>query len=270
MAFHVYVFLLVVCLLLASFAALASCLVPSWPSSSPGGAKRGTLHRLLKPRCPACRLASTASSDGEPAPADVASVARGEKPAGSSQAQRHPGLRLSQPKLPLLWHHRCTPTCAGGRWQAWPDRSHPNLSRSCLLYHVHFQAPHPLVPAENPFPPDRRRVGCAGRRAGSFRSPTGRRAIGRPPSRRGSLAQANMLGSSMSAASAPSGSRTSSWTNGAPGCAALSRCSGWPLILARALLPVLELGPRTQHMAHLLIHSLRQILAAFLPPALSE
>jgi hypothetical protein len=32
------------------------------------------------------------------------------------------------------------------------------------------------------------------------------------------------------------------------------------------ILPVLELGPRTQTMAHRLIHSLRQILAAFLPP----
>jgi len=36
------------------------------------------------------------------------------------------------------------------------------------------------------------------------------------------------------------------------------------------ILPVLQLGPRTQNMAHLLIHSLRQILAAFLPPALHE
>jgi hypothetical protein len=45
------------------------------PSSSRGGAKRTTLHRLLKPRspddCPACRLASTASSGGGPAPAPV-------------------------------------------------------------------------------------------------------------------------------------------------------------------------------------------------------
>jgi hypothetical protein len=32
------------------------------------------------------------------------------------------------------------------------------------------------------------------------------------------------------------------------------------------ILPVLELGPRTQTMAHRLIHSLRQILAAFLRP----
>jgi IS1 family transposase len=30
------------------------------------------------------------------------------------------------------------------------------------------------------------------------------------------------------------------------------------------LLPVLQLGPRTQHMAHRVIHSLRLILAAFL------
>src|SRR5258708_93487 len=72
MALHVYVFLLVVCLL--SLARLGGV---EWldfrPSSSGGGAKRTALHRLLKPRspddCPACRLASTPSSGGEPAPA---------------------------------------------------------------------------------------------------------------------------------------------------------------------------------------------------------
>jgi hypothetical protein len=36
------------------------------------------------------------------------------------------------------------------------------------------------------------------------------------------------------------------------------------------ILPVLHLGPRTQHMAHLLIHSLRESLAASLPTALYE
>jgi hypothetical protein len=48
------------------------------------------------------------------------------------------------------------------------------------------------------------------------------------------------------------------------GSAAVDRCSGsgWPLTPARALLPVLYLGPRTQHMAHLLIHSLRESLAS--------
>jgi transposase-like protein len=32
------------------------------------------------------------------------------------------------------------------------------------------------------------------------------------------------------------------------------------------IVPVLQLGPRTQHMAHVLIHSLRESLAAFLSP----
>ncbi len=36
------------------------------------------------------------------------------------------------------------------------------------------------------------------------------------------------------------------------------------------ILPVLHLGSRTQHAAHMVIHSLRQILAAFLPPTLHE
>jgi hypothetical protein len=72
MSAHVYVFLLVVCLLyfLARLGRL------DWlhlqPSLSRGGAKRSRLHRLLKPRfpddCPACRLASTPSLGGELAP----------------------------------------------------------------------------------------------------------------------------------------------------------------------------------------------------------
>jgi transposase-like protein/IS1 family transposase len=75
MAIHVYIFLLVVCLLF--FLALLWRL--DWlhlqPSHSRGRAKRSRLHRLLKPRCPddcpACRLASTASSGEEPAPGPV-------------------------------------------------------------------------------------------------------------------------------------------------------------------------------------------------------
>ena len=75
MALHVFVFLLVVCLLL-SLARLGRLdWFPLRPSSSRGGAKRTTLHRLLKPRspddCPTCRLASPASSGVEPAPAPV-------------------------------------------------------------------------------------------------------------------------------------------------------------------------------------------------------
>jgi len=68
MAFHMFVFLLVVCPLLSL--ARLGCL--DWlhprPSSPRGGVKRSTLHRLLKPRspddCPACRLGSTPSLGG--------------------------------------------------------------------------------------------------------------------------------------------------------------------------------------------------------------
>jgi hypothetical protein len=75
MALHVYVFLLVVRL----FLLLALLWQLDWfalrPSSSPGGAKRSRLPRLLKPRtpddCPAGRLASPASSAGVPAPVPV-------------------------------------------------------------------------------------------------------------------------------------------------------------------------------------------------------
>jgi hypothetical protein len=75
MAVHVYVFPLVVCLLF--FLALLWRL--DWlhlqPSHARGGAKCSRLHRLLKPRCPddcpACRLASPASSGEEPAPGPV-------------------------------------------------------------------------------------------------------------------------------------------------------------------------------------------------------
>jgi Integrase core domain len=75
MSLHVFVVQLVVCLLLSL--ALLWCL--DWlrlrHSSSRGGAKCSTLLRLLKPRspddCPACRLASPASSVGEPSPLPV-------------------------------------------------------------------------------------------------------------------------------------------------------------------------------------------------------
>ena len=75
MALHVYVFLLVFFLIL--FLALLWRLdwFPLRPSTLRGGAKRTTLHRLLKPRtphdCPACRLASTPSPGVRLAPAPV-------------------------------------------------------------------------------------------------------------------------------------------------------------------------------------------------------
>jgi hypothetical protein len=75
MVLHVFVFLLLVCLLLCLARLGRRDWFPLRPSSSKGGVKRTTLPRLLKPRCPddcpACRLASTPSSGAGPAPTPV-------------------------------------------------------------------------------------------------------------------------------------------------------------------------------------------------------
>jgi len=89
-------FLLVVCLLLSLALIWRLDWLPLRSSSSPGRAKRSRLHRLLKPRCPddcpACRLASPASS--AKVPADVASLVRGEKPTGSPPLESTPRASL--------------------------------------------------------------------------------------------------------------------------------------------------------------------------------
>src|SRR5438132_2585173 len=75
MALHVFVFLLVVCLLLSLALLWRLDCFPLRSSSARGGAKCTTLQRLLPPRtpddCSACRLASTSASAGGPAPAPV-------------------------------------------------------------------------------------------------------------------------------------------------------------------------------------------------------
>ena len=66
MSLHMFLFLLVFCLLLTLVLLWRLCWLYLQPSHSRGGAKRTGLPRLLKPRspddCPACRLGSTVSS----------------------------------------------------------------------------------------------------------------------------------------------------------------------------------------------------------------
>jgi hypothetical protein len=45
-------------------------------------------------------------------------LARGQKPPGSTQAGQHRGLRLSQPKVSILRHYRCSDPCSRRGWQA--------------------------------------------------------------------------------------------------------------------------------------------------------
>ena len=69
-----------------------------------------------------------------------------------------------------------------------------------------------------------------------------------------------------SASSAISGSRICSWMNCAPGCAQQVLWLWLAIDPCTKLIPVLHVGPRTPHMAQRVIHSPRQILAAFLHP----
>src|SRR2546421_10281554 len=91
-----------------------------------------------------------------------APLARGEKPSGSTQASEYRRLRLSQPAVRVLRHHRRFHSCAGWRWQTWPGREDPDLSLSGLPHHLHFQALHAFLSSENPFPADRNRALCPG------------------------------------------------------------------------------------------------------------
>src|SRR5947209_20286926 len=108
MSLHVFVFLLVVFLLLLARLGRLDWF-PLRPASSPGGAKRSTLPRLLKPRspddCPACRLASPASSTGGPAPLPVRPWSEVKSRRGAPQTHRHRWVRLSEPAVPVLWQY---------------------------------------------------------------------------------------------------------------------------------------------------------------------
>ena len=97
MAFQIDVFLLMFFLILT----LAWLWRHGWPPLQPLHFKtetvRTTVHRLLSPRtpddCPVCRLASTASSGGSPAPGLVRRLSRGEKsPRSPSLASTPKGM----------------------------------------------------------------------------------------------------------------------------------------------------------------------------------
>ncbi len=116
------------------------------------------------------------------------------------------------------------------RWQAWPSRAHPDVSRSRLPLHLHCPTPHPLVPSENPFPADRSGALGADRRAGSFGCRAGLRLS---TSHHYHLpVRASTRTPCTSASSAICASHICSWTNSEPGCEAPHKCSGcgWPSI----------------------------------------
>jgi len=266
MPLHVFWFLLMVCLLLAL--ALLWCL--GWlrlqPSHSRGGTIHSRVHRLLRPRtpldCPACRLASTASSGGEPTPEPV-------------RPWREVKSRRGAPKRVNTDGFAC------------PNQQCPYYGITDAQIHAlvgdgkHGQAEHIQT---------FRCQACRSTFTSRRHTPLYR--LKTPAQQIAIVLSALAEGLDPSAAERVFGYRQatiSTWLTRAGGHAEIlhERCFRnlqiphlqldelrtrlrsakqilwlWLAIdPCTKILPVLELGPRTQHMAHRLIHSLRESLA---------
>ena len=167
MAFQIDVFLLMFFLILTLAWLWRHGWLPLQPSHFKTGAVRTTLHRLLKPRtpddCPACRLASPASSSGGPTPLPVRPWSEVKSRRGSPKRINTEGFACPNPKCTYFGNTDARVHAAFRRWQTWQGRTDPDLSVSGVPHHVHFQAQYPLVPTENPFLESRHgtiRAGC--------------------------------------------------------------------------------------------------------------
>ncbi len=230
MAFHVFLFLLVFFLLLS----LALLWRLSWfhlqPSHSQAARRRTLVHRLLKPRslddCPACGLASSVSAGADPSPRPVRPWHEVKSRRGAPKHIDTEGFACPNQQCAYFGISDAHIHAAFWRWQAWPGRGHPDVSRSRLPCYVHLQAQHSLVPSENPLTPDRHGALCA-RLVGSTHPPqSGSSATDKPPSPPGSLALLSTRRRCTRTLSATSSSRTCSWTNYEPDCAVQHRSCG--------------------------------------------
>jgi len=268
MALHVFmfVFLLVVCLLLSLVLLWHLDWFPVRPSSLRGGAKRPTLHRLLKPRtpddCPACRLVSPPSSGGGPTPQPVRPWCEVKSRRGAPKRIDTQGLAC--PNRACLYF-----TNTDAHMHALVgDGKHGQIER---IQTFRCQACHTTFSARRNTP--------------LYRVKT-------PSQQIGMVLSALAEGLDPSAAERVFGyqqATITTWLTRAGGHAHILherffchlhlphlqldelrtrlRCASLVLWLWLAIdprtkiLPVLQLGPRTQHMAHRVIHSLRQLLA---------
>ena len=266
MPVHMYVFLLVVCLLLC----LALLGHHDWlhlqPFHSRGRAKRSTLHRLLRPRCPddcpACRLGSTPSSGGGQLPAPVRPWCEVKSRRGTPKRVNTAGFACPNRKCSYFGitdahHHALVGDGKHGR-------AEPIQTFRCQACHSTFSA--------------RRNTPLY-----RLKTPSQQVAV---------VLSALAEGLDASAAERVFGFRQATitrWLTRAGGHAhtlherffchlhlphlqldelrTRLRCAKQVLWLWLAIdprtkiLPVLQMGPRTQNMAHLLIHSLRESLA---------
>jgi hypothetical protein len=267
MVFHVYMFQLVVFLILCLALLWRLCWFPFRPSSSPGGAKRTMLPRLLKPRCPddcpACRLASPASSGAGPALAPVRPWPEVKSRRGAPKRRDTEGFACPNPQCAYFGITDAHIHALVG------DGKHGRLERiqtfRCQACQTTFTSRRntPLFRLKTPSRAGSQWCSLRWLKGWILRLPNGSSATGRPPFPPGSPAagehaqtlherffhhlhlphlQLDELRTRLR------NTKQVLWL-----WLAIDPCT--------KILPVLQLGPRTQHRAYLVIHSLRQILA---------
>ena len=258
MALYVFVFLFVDCLLLS----LALLWRLDWlrfrPSSSRGGARRSTLPRLLKPRCPddcpACRLASSPSSVVAPASPAVRPWCEVKSRRGAPKRVNTEGYACSNHQCPYFGVTDARVHALVG------DGKHGHAER---IQTFRCQACHTTFSARRDTP--------------LYRLKTSSHQVA-------VVLSALAEGLDASAAERVFGYRQATITSwltraGEHAQSLHKRCFQLDELRTRLrshkqvlwlwlaidpltkILPALQLGPRTQNMAHSLIHSLRQMLA---------
>ena len=262
MALHVVLFLLVF-LLFLGLALL--CRLP-WLhlqlSHSQAGSRRALVHRLLKPRtpldCPVCRLASPGV---EPASAPLRPWSEVKSRRGAPKRVNTEGFACPNPQCTYcgITDAHIHALVGDGKH----GQSEPDVPLSGLLHHVQCPAQHPLVPFENSLSSDRHGADLAmaegldvsaAERVFGYRQATITTWLSRAGEHAHTLHERFFCHLRL-----PHLQLDELRTR--------LRCAKQVLWLWLAIdpltkiLPVLELGPRTQHMAHRLIHALRESLA---------
>ncbi len=257
MAIDVYVFLLVVFLLLCVALLGRLCWFQLQPSHSPGGAIRSATQRLLKPRtpldCPACRLSCAHSTVVGPAPGSVRPWCEVKSRRGAPKRVNTEGYACPNHQCPYFGMTDAhTHALVGDGKHGQAEQIQTFRCQAC------------------------RTTFTARRHTPLYRLKT--------PSRQVALVLSALAeGLDLSAAERVFGYRQATittWLTRAGEHAQTLhehcfrnlhlphlqldelRTRLWLAIdPCTKILPVLSLGPRTQYIAHLLIHSLRQILA---------
>jgi transposase-like protein/IS1 family transposase len=266
MFIHVYVLLLVVCLLLLLVRLGRLDWLHLQPFHLRGKAKRNTLHRLLKPRtpddCPACRLASSASSAGEPVPVPVRPWCEVKSRRGAPKRIDTAGFACSNPQCQYFGstdaqHHALVGDGKHGRaepiqtFRCQSCRTTFTSRRNTPLYRL--KTPSHQVAMVLSALAEGLDASAAERVFGSCQA-----TITRWLSRAGEHAQ-TLHTHSFSNLHLPHLQLDEIRTR--------LRCASKVLWIWLAIdpttkiLPVLHLGPRTQNAAHMVIHSLRRSLA---------